>query len=63
MRVIPILGLVFFLKYLYINCSYRALLIIANGLLCHGLKPKYLIMKAIPKKSNTSAHMTPYVRY
>ena len=40
MRLIPILGLVFFLKYLYINCSYRALLIIANGLLCHGLKPK-----------------------
>ena len=34
------IGLVFFLKSLYIDCSYRALLVIANGLLCHGLKPK-----------------------
>ena len=50
MRVIPILGLVFFLKSLYIDCSYRALLIIANGLLCHGLKPKISNNETYPKE-------------
>ena len=38
MRLIPILGLFFFLKSVYKYQSYRAMLIISNGILLHGLK-------------------------
>ena len=38
MRIIPLLGLTAFLYPVYVFSSYRGILIIFNGVLCHGLK-------------------------
>ena len=38
MRLIPFLGILMFFKNIYIECSYRALIVAVNGFLCHGLR-------------------------
>jgi len=38
MRIIPILGLLLFFNSYFINNSNRALLIMCNGIICHGFR-------------------------
>lgn len=40
MRIIPILGLLLFFNSFFINNSHKALLIMCNGLICHGFRTK-----------------------